>query len=125
MGHQEIGALARPDDIRFADVLPKTAAAKSCAAFCGSWPEAGKSKATPRRWKTWRAGKAPRRGRSLILVMCLSHLCPEAIVSPVILSAASARDSAGMRSRKACPERSRRDPYLVQVYPITEQPLPD
>ena len=38
---KEIGALARPDDLRFTQMLPKTRSGRSCAGCCGSWPRRG------------------------------------------------------------------------------------
>jgi len=34
---KEIGALARPDDLRFTQMLPRHAPARSCADCCASW----------------------------------------------------------------------------------------
>jgi len=49
---KEIGPVAKPDDIRFAEALPKLAPARSCAASSSRSPPARKSKATPPPSKT-------------------------------------------------------------------------
>ncbi len=49
---KEIGSLARPDDIRFTEALPKTRSrARSCGVCCGSWLPTARSRAIRRRWK--------------------------------------------------------------------------
>jgi len=50
---KEIGALARPDDIRFTEQLPKNAFRQDHgAAFCVNLPPTERSRATPQRLKT-------------------------------------------------------------------------
>jgi acetyl-CoA synthetase len=48
---KEIGPVAKPDDIRFAEALPKTRSGRSCAACSSRSPPARRSRATPRRWR--------------------------------------------------------------------------
>jgi hypothetical protein len=45
------GALARPDDLRFTDSLPKARSGKIMRRLLASWLKPANSRATPRRWK--------------------------------------------------------------------------
>ena len=99
---KEIGALARPDDIRFTDALPKTRSGQDHAAAAARHRRRPASRpATRRRWRTSACWPSCARKRSETERSCESSACPEWRPGEAALEA-GACCPVRERSRSAC-----------------------